>query len=92
VKIVRMVKWVPEAVNTPEENDTLIAGVVRDLGGTEPGQYAISVCGDTLVYGVVEGEGQVDVFECTIRRVSSNVLADDKAARPTGPVRQDLVA
>lgn len=80
--------WVPEAINTAEENDTLITGLVKDLAGTEPGQYAVSIGGDTLVFACVDFNGKVDIYECTIRRVSENVLEEERpegavAARPT---------
>jgi hypothetical protein len=83
VKIVEMQDWVPEAINTGKDNETLISGLVQDLKGTQPGQQALSIGGDTLIFAAINDNGEPEIYECTIRRVSSNV---NEEARPEGAV------
>jgi hypothetical protein len=77
-----MVKWVPEAINNLEENNRLIADIIQNIGGGQPGQNLISIGGDTLIFGAVKDNGELDLYETTIRRVSRNVLADELALQP----------
>jgi hypothetical protein len=76
VKLVEMRVWVPEAVNQPHENELLIKDIVQALAGQEPGTTTASVGADTLVYGTVDMDGQICVYECTIRRASVNVTEE----------------
>jgi hypothetical protein len=73
ISVIEMTSWVPEAINTKEENDLLIQGVVNDLRGLEPGANNLLVCGDTLVYSTIDDNGNHCIYECTIRRVSANI-------------------
>lgn len=77
-----MVMWVPEAINTAQENNQLITDIVQNMAGGRPGVNLISVGGDTLVFGAIKGNGELDLYECTIRRVSRNVLEDEMALQP----------
>lgn len=69
-KTVEMKKWVPEAINTSEENNLLIRGVINDLKGSDPGANAVSVGGDTLIFAAIGDDGALYVYEATIRRAS----------------------
>jgi hypothetical protein len=77
VKLVEMRQWVPEAVNTAMENETLIQGIVNDLKGAEPGQYAVSVGGDTLIFASIDDESRLCLYECTIRRATTNITDEN---------------
>lgn len=79
---VQMVEWVPEAINGVEENNRLITDIIRNMAGGDPGMNLISIGGDTLIFGAVKETGELDLYECTIRRVSRNVLQDELALQP----------
>lgn len=66
--------WVPEATNTKEENNLLVAGVLEDLKGLEPGANSVLIGGDTLVFAAIDANGDRSVYECTIRRASANLV------------------
>lgn len=76
MKTIEMRQWVPEAINTPEENEILIRGAAKELLLEDPGQNTILIGGDTLVFAAKEGNGDIAVYECTIRRASVNVVED----------------
>lgn len=80
--------WVAEAVNKPEENDLLIKHLVQELKDAESGSNSVSVGGDTLVFAAKTEGGDLDIYECTIRRVSKSVLGEEVAATPTIQVEQ----
>jgi hypothetical protein len=77
MKLVEMRVWVPEAINTPIENELLIKDIVQALDGQEPGTQTMSVGGDTLVIGAVDSDGQICLYECEIRRASANVVEEN---------------
>lgn len=68
-------KW--EAVYTDSESDrkTMVLSVIRELTGGGAGDHSILVGGDTLVYGTVDSDGKVHVFDTKIR--ASNQDAQD---------------
>jgi hypothetical protein len=76
VKTIELRQWNPEGINSPEENEILIKDIVQALAGQEPGTNTVSVGGDTLLFGAVDSEGQLCIYECTIRRASVNVVVD----------------
>jgi len=91
MKTVTMRQWVPEGVNTPLQNEILIKGIVQDLAGQEPGQYAVSVGGDTLIFAVIDDTGELNLYECSIRRATQNV-ADAEAPLDSVPTWVDSKA
>lgn len=78
----QMVEWVAEAVNDDTENNRLIADIIKNMAGGSPGMNLISIGGDTLIFGAIKESGELDLYECTIRRVSRNVLDDELALQP----------
>jgi len=76
MKTIEMQWWLPEAINTAADNELLIKDIVQALSGQEPGTNTVSVGGDTLVFGAVDGDGAVCIYECTVRRASANVASD----------------
>ena len=85
--------WEPEHINKSQENVELIADILSNLRGAAPGTNLISVGGDTLVFGAARESGEPYLYECTIRRVSRNVLEDEMALQPQFQVqRSDLLS
>ncbi len=76
MKTIEMRQWNPEAINTYEENDILIRGAAKEIMHDEPGSNTILVGGDTLIFAAKEANGEIAVYECTIRRTSVNVVED----------------
>lgn len=68
--------WVPEAINTKEENDLMIKGVLEDLKGLEPGANSVLVGGDTLVFASIDDNGDICLYEAQIRRASANLVLE----------------
>jgi len=73
ISFFEMRPWIAECVQTKDENDLLIKGVLADLKGLEPGANSVMVGGDTLIFGSVDDNGDYIVYECSIRRSSANV-------------------
>jgi len=76
MKTIEMRGWVPEAINTCEDNELLIQDIVQTLSGQEPGTNTVSVGGETLIFGAVDVDGKLCIYECEIRRASVNVVED----------------
>lgn len=67
----------PEAINTPTDTELLIKDIVQALSGQEPGTNTVSVGGDTLIFGAVDSDGKICLYECEIRRASTNVTEEN---------------
>jgi hypothetical protein len=67
-------KWVPEYRATDEERSILIDGVYIELEGAEPGDHTVLVGGDVLIYGVVDGDGRINIYETSIVASTENHL------------------
>lgn len=78
--------WVPEAINTKEENDLMIKGVLEDLKGLEAGANSVLVGGDTLVFASIDDNGDRCLYECQIRRASSNLVLEHPVIPSDGSV------
>ena len=80
ISFFEMRPWVAECVQTKDENDLLVKGVLADLKGLEPGANSVMVGGDTLIFGSVDDNGDFCVYECSIRRASKNLVMDHPSA------------
>jgi hypothetical protein len=78
--------WVPEAINTKEENDLMIKGVINDLKGLEAGANSVLVGGDTLVFGSIDDNGNYNLYECQVRRASANLVLEHPVIPSDGSV------
>ena len=67
-----------EATNGPPvQVELLIKGITNDLKNGEPGQFAVSVCGDTFIFASIDDKREMCLYECTIRRATTNVTDEN---------------
>lgn len=59
--------WEPEHRENQEERETMIDSVFAELIDGQPGDHSVYVGGDTFVYGTVDAEGFIHVYESQIR-------------------------
>ncbi len=90
MKTIEMRAWKPEVTNTPTENDLLVKGVAVELNellnqGAGEGATSVLVGGDTLIFGAVDGDGEIKIYECTIRRANVDAVED---LTPTEPAEE----
>lgn len=64
--MVKMKPWVFEDPATDEELDIMVSGIAEELGDATPGDHAVYVMSDTLVYGTVEQDGSVHIYQTKI--------------------------
>lgn len=70
----KMSKWTPEEIAKPEEVDIMVRSVFQELDGADPGDYSVMVGADTLIIGLMDGDGTPNVYECSIRKSTENAL------------------
>lgn len=92
MKTIEMKTWRPEVTNTHEENDMLVKGIVVELQNEGDGAQTVLIGGDTLVFGAIDDDGRMCVYECAIRRSNCDAseLNDETATMivPDGKMLQ----
>jgi hypothetical protein len=89
MKTVVMGPWVAEGRLTRDEVNTMVAGAVKEMQDGSVERSVVYVCADTLVYATMDPDGNVVVYDCSIRRSNSEedqLPAGTVSAYPAGKV------
>lgn len=72
--MIKLTNWEASLECNQDEIKTMIAGVVTELKKGET-NWSVYIGGDTLIWGVINDDGKMEIFDCKIRR--TNLEQDD---------------
>lgn len=71
-------KWVPTSTDSEEERTMMVDACIKELGSSEPGDHTVYVGQDTLVYGIVDFQGNHHIYETKITASNQDYLEQKK--------------
>ena len=72
---------------TQDEVATMVKGVIHELNQGDT-NYSVYIGGDTLVYGNIDENGNIDLFECKIRHAHTSI--EDNMILTASPIDKSL--